>query len=170
MTPVPIATDEIAWQDDLLTVTAFPVTHDPIEPAVGYRVDYRGRSVVISGDTIAADSLFEAAAGADLLLHAALSRTLLDPMIEVATEREVPRIPTIRQDVIDDHADSLSLEDRARAAGIRQLAYYHLVPVPANALAEKMFSRGLSPDTLLVRDLHTFDLPPGSQEIIIREP
>lgn len=170
MTAVQIATDGIAWQDDLLTVTAFPVNHDPIKPAVGYRVDYRGRSVVISGDTVATDSLFEAAAGADLLLHDALSRTLLDPMFEVATELEVPRLPAIMHDVIDYHADSLSLEDRAHAAGIRQLAYYHLVPVPANALAEKMFSRGLSPDTLLVRDLHTFDLPPDSQEIVIREP
>jgi ribonuclease Z len=170
MSAVTIGVDEIAWQDDHLTVTAFPVTHDPIEPAVGYRVDYRGRSVVISGDTIATDSLFEAAAGADLLLHDALSRSLLDPMIEVATELQVPIIPTIMRDVIDYHADSLNLEDRARSAGIGQLAYYHLVPAPPNALAEKMFARGLSPDTLLVRDLHTFDLPPESEEIIIREP
>jgi len=64
----------------------------------------------------------------------------------------------------------LNLEDRARAAGIRQLAYYHLVPVPANALAEKLFARGLSADTLLVRDLHTFDLPTGSTDIIIHAP
>ena len=53
---------------------------------------------------------------------------------------------------------------------MRQLALYHLVPVPANALAEKMFARGLSADTLVVRDLHTFDLPPDSTDIIIREP
>lgn len=170
MAAVPIATDGIAWQDALLTVTAFTVTHDPIRPAVGYRVDYRGRSVVISGDSIATDSLFTAAAGADLLLHDALSRAQLDPMIKAATERQVPVLPTIMRDVIDYHADSLSLEEPARAAGIRQLAYYHLVPVPANALAEKIWARGLSPDTLLVRDLHTFDLPPNSEEIIIREP
>ena len=91
-------------------------------------------------------------------------------MIEVATELNATRLGTIMTDVIDYHADSLSLEDRAEAAGIRQLAYYHLVPVPANALAEKIFARGLSPDTLLVRDLHTFDLPPNSEEILIREP
>ncbi len=170
MTAKPVAVEGIAWQDDLLTVTAFPVSHDPIEPAVGYRVDYRGRSVVISGDTIATDSLFEAAAGADLLLHDALSRAMLDPMIEAAEERQVPIMPTIMRDVIDYHADSLSLEEPARTAGIRQLAYYHLVPVPPNALAEKIWARGLSAGTLLVRDLHTFDLPPDSTEIIIREP
>lgn len=170
MTAMPVAVDGLAWQDDLLTVTAFTVTHDPIRPAVGYRVDYRGRSVVISGDTVATDSLFEAAAGADLLLHDALSRAMLDPMIETAEANQVPILPTIMRDVIDYHADSLSLEEPARAAGIRQLAYYHLVPVPPNALAERIWARGLSADTLLVRDLHTFDLPPGSTEIIIREP
>ncbi len=165
-----VVVDGVVWQDEWLTITAFPVDHDPIEPAVGYRVDYRDRSVVISGDTVATDALFEAANGADLLLHDALSRTLLDPMIEVARANNVPRLPTIMEDVIDYHADSTRLEERAREAGITQLAYYHLVPVPANALAEKMFARGLSPDTLLVRDLHTFDLPSGSEEIIIREP
>ncbi len=170
MKPVTVAKDGIAWQDDELTVTAFSVEHDPIEPAVGYRIDYRGRSVVISGDSNAVDSLFEAAAGADLLLHDALSRSLLDPMIKAADDNQVPIIPTIMRDVIDYHADSLTLEEPAKAAGIRQLAYYHLVPVPPNALAERIWRRGLSPDTLLVKDLHTFDLPPDSEEIIIREP
>jgi ribonuclease Z len=170
MRAVTVPTDGIAWQDDLLTVTAFTVEHDPIEPAVGYRIDYRGRSVVISGDSNAVDSLFEAAAGADLLLHDALSRSLLDPMIEAAEANQVPILPTIMRDVIDYHADSLTLEEPARAAGIKQLAYYHLVPVPLNALAERIWARGLSPNTLLVKDLHTFDLPPNSEEIIIREP
>ena len=41
----------IAWQDEVLIVTSFPVDHAPVSPALGYRVDYRGRSVVISGDT-----------------------------------------------------------------------------------------------------------------------
>lgn len=170
MKAVTLTPGEVVWQDPLITVTSIPVAHDPIEPAVGYRVDYRGRSVVISGDTVATDALFTAAQGADLLLHDALSRALLDPMIAAATELNVPVLPTILTDVIDYHADTLSLEARATAAGVRQLAYYHLVPVPANALAERMFRRGLSSDTLLVRDLHTFDLPPGTTEILIREP
>lgn len=170
MAAVTIDPNGVAWQDDLLTITAFPVEHDPIDPAVGYRVDYRGRSVVISGDSNAVDALFEAAEGADLLLHDALSRAMLDPMIETATALGVPRLPTIMHDVIDYHADSLTLEDRARDAGIRKLAYYHLVPVPPNALAERIWARGLSPDTLLVKDLHRFDLPPGSEEIVIHEP
>ena len=55
----------IVWQDDDLTITAFEVNHAPIEPAMGYRIDYLDRSVVISGDTITSENLFKAAAGAD---------------------------------------------------------------------------------------------------------
>ena len=156
---------DVVWQDDSITVTSFPVSHPPIEPAVGYRVDYRGRSVVISGDTNAADSLFAAAANADLLFHDALSRTLLDPMIAAATEAGAPVMPTIMTDVIDYHADATTLPDAAAAAGVRQLVFYHMVPVPANALAAKMFLRNLPDDIILASDLDVFDLPAQSTEI-----
>jgi len=158
----------VVWKDDLATVTAFSVEHPPIEPAVGYRVDYRGRSVVISGDTNAAEALFAAAQGADLLLHDALSREALDPMIEVATElgRGSAQIMT---DVIDYHADVTSLPERVAKAGIRQLALYHMVPAPPGP-AEGIFLRGLPDDVILTQDLTTFDLPADSDEIRITEP
>ena len=160
----------IVWQDDLLKVTSFAVEHAPIEPAVGYRIDYRGRSVVVSGDTNASDSLFTAAKDADLLLHDALSRTLLDPMIATAKELKVPVLPTIMRDVIDYHADATTLPERAAAAGVKQLALYHMVPAPMNAIAEKMFVRGLPEDVILTKDLHVFDLPANSSDLIIHEP
>ncbi len=170
MTAVTIEPGEVAWQDASAVVTSFPVAHPPIDPAVGYRVDYRGRSVVISGDSNVSESLFAAARGADLLLHDALSRTLLDPMIEAATEAGIAVLPTIMTDVIDYHADTRSLPARAAEAGIGQLALYHLVPVPPNRLAETMFARGLPGDVILVKDLHRFDLPADSTEILVREP
>ena len=73
-------------------------------------------------------------------------------------------------DVIDYHADVTSLPARAAEAGIKRLALYHLVPVPPNALTERMFLRGLPDDVILTRDLHTFDLPADSDEIRITEP
>lgn len=160
----------VVWQDDLLKVTSFKVEHHPIDPAVGYRIDYRGRSVVVSGDSNAADSLFAAAKDADLLLHDALSRAMLDPMIETATELNVPIMPKIMTDVIDYHADTLSLPERAKAAGIAQLALYHLVPVPPNSLAERVFRRGLPDEVIITKDLQTFDFPTNSSEIIVTDP
>ena len=170
MTPVVFVPGEIVWQDKTVKVTSFPVDHAPVSPAVGYRVDYRGRSVVISGDTNATESLFAAAQDADLLLHDALSRTLLDPMIETATDLNIPVIPTIMKDVIDYHADTMSLPEQAARAGIKQLALYHMVPVPTNSVAEKMFVRGLPKDVILVKDLHSFELPANATGIHVHEP
>ena len=51
-------------------VTAFLVDHGALlEPAYGYRVDYAGHSVVISGDTRPNENLVKAATGADVLVH-----------------------------------------------------------------------------------------------------
>jgi len=53
-----------------VTVTAFEVNHGPlIKPAYGYRVDYAGRSVVISGDTRLNENVISHGTGADLLIH-----------------------------------------------------------------------------------------------------
>ena len=52
-----------------MKVTAFLVDHGPVKPAFGYRVDYRGRSVAISGDTKPSDNLVKFSQGVDLLIH-----------------------------------------------------------------------------------------------------
>ena len=49
-------------------VTAFTVEHG-IKPAVGYRVDYDGRSVVLSGDTSISENVIKYGASADLVIH-----------------------------------------------------------------------------------------------------
>ena len=165
-----ITPGEVVWEDGEMTVTSFLVEHPPIVPAVGYRFDYKGRSVVISGDTNAADGLFAAAEGADLLLHDALSRTLLDPMIAAATENNVPVLPTIMKDVIDYHADTQTLPERAKEAGVQLLAFYHMVPVPAMSVAEDMFLRDLPDEVILVDDLQRFILPAGTKDITIINP
>ena len=62
--------DGVIYEQGGVVVTAFEVNHgDLIKPAYGYRVDYAGRSVVISGDTRFDENLIEAAKGVDLLIH-----------------------------------------------------------------------------------------------------
>jgi len=67
-----IATDireGVAYESNGVKVTAFLVDHAPIEPAFGFRVDYRGRSVALSGDTKPSENLIRASQGVDLLVH-----------------------------------------------------------------------------------------------------
>jgi len=56
-----------------LKVTAFEVDHKPVTPAYGYRVDFGGRSVVLSGDTRVSQNLIRHAQGVDLLVHEVVS-------------------------------------------------------------------------------------------------
>lgn len=58
------------YEKNGVTVTAFEVHHgDLIKPAYGYRVDYDGKSVAISGDTTCDVRVADAAQGVDLLIH-----------------------------------------------------------------------------------------------------
>ncbi|BCH35716.1 ribonuclease Z [Mesorhizobium sp. L-8-10] len=62
--------DGIVFEKNGVKVTAFPVNHgEKIKPAVGYRIDYDGHSVVFSGDTKYDGNVIENAQGADLLIH-----------------------------------------------------------------------------------------------------
>ncbi|HUL92173.1 MAG TPA: MBL fold metallo-hydrolase [Burkholderiales bacterium] len=54
-------------------ITAFEVDHKPVKPAFGYRIDYAGRSVVLSGDTGVSESLIRHAQSVDLLVHEVVS-------------------------------------------------------------------------------------------------
>jgi ribonuclease Z len=64
------ATGGVVYDEGGVRVTAFEVDHgDLIKPAYGYRVDYAGRSVVISGDTRYNQNVIRYGTGADLLIH-----------------------------------------------------------------------------------------------------
>lgn len=62
--------DGIVFEQDGVRVTAFEVNHgELIKPAYGYRIDYAGRSVVISGDTKYNQNVIDYGRGTDLLIH-----------------------------------------------------------------------------------------------------
>ena len=155
---------------DDLTILPFTVAHDPIKPAVGYRIDYRGRSVVISGDTITTDRLLTAAKDVDVVIHDALGKEAHSLVLQGAEQAGRNRIYKIVSDVLDYHADSLKLEAAIEQTGARQLVLYHLVPVPANPLMERAFARGLSGKTILAEDFMRISLPVNSDQIDIRWP
>ncbi|MEP6847788.1 MAG: MBL fold metallo-hydrolase [Acidobacteriota bacterium] len=59
----------IVFEQDGVKVTAFLVDHGPVKPTFGYRVDFRGHSVVLSGDTRVSENLIRFAKGVDVLIH-----------------------------------------------------------------------------------------------------
>ena len=159
---------EVVYEAGELTIRAFALNHAPVAPAVGYRVDYRGRSVVISGDTAPSEALVEAARGADLLLHEALA-----PHIVATLERESraageDRIATVMADIPDYHTTPIQAARAANAAEVGRLVLYHLVPGPPGRLAEEVFLRGVRDvraDTTLAVDGSMFTLPVGTDDV-----
>ena len=77
----------VVYDHDGVKVTAFEVNHgDLVNPAFGFRVDYDGRSAVISGDTRFNENLIKHAAGTDLLIHqvaAVRPELLASPVFQV---------------------------------------------------------------------------------------
>jgi ribonuclease Z len=49
----------VIFDEDGVKVTAFVVDHAPVTPAFGHRVDFRGRSVALSGDTRVSENLIK---------------------------------------------------------------------------------------------------------------
>lgn len=127
-----------------LRVTMFKVDHDPVRPAVGYRFDYAGRSVVVSGDTKKSASLIEHAKDADLLIHEALSADLVSRAVEVAKRLHHDRQAALAHDILGYHTTPLEAAEVARDAGVGELVLTHLVPGPANFLARRAFLSGIS--------------------------
>ena len=152
---------------DGLTITSFEVNHDPVRPAVGYRFDYRGRSVVISGDAIITPGLIDAAKDADLLLQDALSLPIIKSLERAAAGTRMERIFF---DIQEYHAHTGDLAALVDQSGVRHLALYHLVPPPQNALFEKIFVRDLPRGTIVTEDGMIFELPAGTKEVTMIAP
>ena len=159
-----IAEGVIVDQDGL-RITAFEVSHPPIEPAFGYRLDYGGRSVVISGDSLVTDKIVEISNGADVVLHDAMSLQLMRGAAGMARTNGNTRVATVMQDIQDYHATTEDLNRLSSEAEIGQLALYHLVPAPRNAMALRAFSNDIPEGALLTEDGMVISLPAGSEEI-----
>jgi len=150
-------------------VTAFAVDHAPVAPAYGYRFDYRGRSVVISGDTRKSANLIHHAQGVDLLVHEALANHMIEPVSEYARSQGMTRWAKLSSDILTYHTSPVEAAEVAKAANARMLALTHLVPAPNNFITRRMFMRGVTDAwngrVELGRDGMHFTLAPGSEAI-----
>ncbi|MGB1581583.1 MAG: MBL fold metallo-hydrolase [Nevskiales bacterium] len=156
-----------------LQITAFAVEHEPVEPAVGYRFDYKGRSLVISGDTKASENLRDFSKAVDLLAHEALSPDVVGIMGDAAEAEGATHIHKITVDILDYHTTPVEAAQIAQQAQVKHLLLYHLVPpLPVKPL-EFLFMRGVDDafdgPTTLGRDGMLFSLPAGSDEIRFEE-
>jgi len=127
----------VVFDRDGLVIRSFAVDHSPVSPAVGYRFDYKGRSIVVSGDTSKSNNLIAQAKGVDLLIHDGLSPKLVGLIHESAVKAGNTRLAKIMTDIPGYHASPVDAAESAQEAGADFLLFYHVVPpLPISSLEE----------------------------------
>jgi len=141
--PFSLSTEEdasvVVIDDGELKVTAFKVNHAPVEPVVGYRFDYKGRSLLISGDTVPCRSLQQQAQGVEVLLQAALQPSMVKLIHDQAGFSSIPSLAKITADIPGYHSSPEDAAKTANEAGVKQLVLYHITPPIPDPLLNNMF-------------------------------
>ena len=153
-----------------LKVTAFKVPHDPVKPALGYRFDFKGRSIVISGDTSYSENLITYAKDADVLFHEAQANHILEIMKGVANKAGNSLTAKVLDDITTYHTTPKDAAKVANLANVDHLVFYHLTPSPRTSMMERMFFRGVNKirkDWSVADDGTMVVLPLDSDEIKI---
>jgi ribonuclease Z len=157
------------WADEAnrIRVLARSVHHEPVSPAVAYRIDTPDGAVVISGDTIVCDEVAELATGAQVLVHEAFRRERMLKLVGFAPQLE---------HIAAYHADTVELGRMAASIRIPTVVLTHLIPAPGSGLTSKEdfaddLQRGGYEGRIIVADDLTFvelraaelttDHPPG---------
>jgi ribonuclease Z len=106
----------LVYRDSNVTVTAFPVLHGSWRASLGYRIDARGRSIVVSGDTRPTDAIVDACHGCDVLVH------------EVYSQKGFDRLDSANQAYHSTfHTSALELGDLATRAKPKLLVLTHVL-------------------------------------------
>ena len=146
-----------------LKVTAVRVKHEPANPAYGYRFDFGGRSVTISGDTIYDEDLAHAAHDTDVLVHEGLSPELVGIMHDEMLAAGRPRPAKIMHDIPGYHTSPVDAARIANMAHAKLLVFTHLLPILPNEIAVRAFLKGVS-------DVRPDGVKVGHDGLIVRLP
>lgn len=160
---------KVLLDDGDIKITAFAVNHGAVEPAVGYRFDYKGRAIVISGDTARSASLERFAASADILAHEALHPRMTESMAAAFEKKGDRRLAAVFREIPTIHASPAEAGESARAAGVKMLVLTHIIPPAPQRLLDAPFRRdarqAFDGEIVVGRDGLLFSLPAGAETV-----
>lgn len=124
--PGPIGS--VVYEENGVTVSAYTVDHSPILPALSYRIDYAGKSVAISGDTIDTEGLRNMSQGADVLVSEVMNKSFVEDAECALGRLGNDGNAAIFKDIRTYHIDVEELAELAEDAGVGTLVLTHQVP------------------------------------------
>lgn len=149
----------IVYDQAGIKVTAFFVDHGVVKPALGYRVDFGGHSVVLSGDTRYSENLIRFSQNVDLLIH-----EVIDPN---TFRTKNPTMSAERLQAIVGHHTTAEVAGTIFSQVKPKLAVYsHIVPGDATdlvPLTRKTYSGPLE----VGEDLMSFDI---GERVVVHRP
>jgi ribonuclease Z len=116
----------VVFDEGGLRIVAASTDHRPVEPTVGYRVEFEGKAVVLAGDTVPCAGLDELCRGADVYVQTVLRDDLV---------RMVPMQRFV--DTIDYHSTVAQAAQTAARGGVDTLMLTHQVPTPGAGTADE---------------------------------
>jgi len=134
------------WRSGDVVVSAGRVRHEPVHPAVGFRVETPDGVIVISGDTLVCDEMAALAEGADVLVYEAMRFEVIE------------QLPEHRHFILDYHADTRLIGGQAKKLGISTLVLTHLIPEPHTDADRQLYiddiqSGGFEGEVIVANDL-----------------
>ncbi len=140
----------VIWHNKDLQVTACKVHHEPVDPAVAFRITSAEGVVVISGDTRVCDEVAELAQGADVLVHEVIRRKPIENAGYAS--------------ILNYHAESVALGRMAAAIAVPVLMLTHLIPAPDTHEEEQLYideirAGGYEGEIIVGKDLSRVSLP-----------
>jgi ribonuclease Z len=136
------------WSHGDVRVLAGQVRHEPVHPAVGYRVETPDGVIAITGDTLVCDEVAVLAEGADVLVYEAMRFDVIKAE------------PPYRHFILDYHADTKLIGPQAAELGVSTLVLTHLIPPPDTPEAVAAYEAdiragGYEGQLVIADDLHT---------------
>ncbi|MEL6525558.1 MAG: MBL fold metallo-hydrolase [Chloroflexota bacterium] len=166
-----LMSSDIVYEVGDVQVIAFNVDHPPVVPAVGFRVNYKDRSVMITGDTIYSDSLITHAMGADLMVSDALNHKM-SQMFADAGEDLDNNLSSVTEDIQESHIRPEEAALVAKEAGVNTLLITHVLP-PVPDLFINPFLKDaravFDGPVIMANDGTLVTLPVNSDEYTIKE-
>lgn len=151
--------DEVAvvFEEGDVVVSAVSVRHEPIIPAVAYRVETPSGAVAISGDTAVCPTLEAIARDATVLVQ------------EAFRARELPEdLLSDPESIAEYHSDVDQIGEMAKRAGVGTLVLTHVIPPPQSPetkvdIINDIRRAGFSGSVLVAEDLDHVDFSPPAE-------
>ena len=150
-------------------IYAFSVSHAPTHPAVGYKIKYKDRSIVISGDTTPSAHVEREAKGVDVLMHEAMSMEMMTILQEGAQLAKRDKLEQLMKDITNYHTSPVEAAHIASKAEVGYLMLHHIAPpLPFPGLVDiflKGTDKAFKGKIQVAKDGDVLSLPAGQKSI-----